>query len=166
PTLGACTKAMKDCCDIRGDIPARQRRILQIVLCVNAAMFLAELGAGLVAHSTALLSDAVDMLGDAIVYGFSLYAVVRGPMWQARAALWKGSIMAVFGLGVLAEVIVKIIQGVLPSAEVIGVVGVVALAANVSCLVLLARHRGADINMRSAWLCSRNDVMANAGVML
>ena len=85
---------------------------------------------------------------------------------QARAALLKGSIMGAFGLGVLLEVAVKLVRGVVPSAAVIGAVGVVALAANVVCLALLGRRRGDDINMRSAWLCSRNDVAANAGVLL
>jgi Co/Zn/Cd efflux system component len=106
---------MRSCCEISGEIPARQRRVLQIVLWVNAAMFVTEFGAGLVAHSTALLSDSVDMLGDAIAYGFSLYAVARGPVWQARAALLKGTIMAAFGLGVLAEVTLKVIRGVVPA---------------------------------------------------
>src|SRR5215831_15900634 len=105
-------------------------------------MFLGEFAAGLDAHSTALLSDSVDMLGDAIVYGFSLYAVIHGPVWQARAALLKGSIMGAFGLGVLVEVVVKLVRGVVPSADVIGSVGFVALVANVFCLMLLSRHRG------------------------
>jgi Co/Zn/Cd efflux system component len=108
----------------------------------------------------------VDMLGDAIVYGFSLFAIGRGAVWQARAALLKGSIMAAFGLGVLAEVVLKIAQGLVPRAELIGGVGLLALAANTSVLLFLWRRRGDDINMRSAWLCSRNDVMANAGVLL
>jgi Co/Zn/Cd efflux system component len=129
-------------------------------------MFLAEFGAGVVAHSTALLSDSVDMLGDAIVYGFSLYAVVRGPIWHARAALLKGSIMGAFGLGVLLEVAVKLARGVVPSAGLIGAMGLIALVANVVCLAVLARHRADDINMRSAWLCSRNDVVANVGVLV
>lgn len=157
---------MKECCEIRSDVPERQRRVLRVVLWINAAMFLGEFGAGLFAHSTALLSDSVDMLGDAMVYGFSLYALGRGPVWQARAALLKGTVMAVFGLGVLVEVMLKLVRDVLPSAEVIGVVGLVALAANLLCLLLLSRHRGDDINMRSAWLCSRNDVIANVGVLV
>jgi Co/Zn/Cd efflux system component len=94
------------CSEVR-PVPAQQRRVLQIVLWINAAMFLAEFGAGLAAHSTALLADSVDMLGDAILYGFSISVVVRGAIWQARAALLKGAIMAVFGAGVLAEVGLK-----------------------------------------------------------
>jgi hypothetical protein len=93
---------MKECCDVVADISARQRRVLQVVLAINAAMFLVEFVAGLLAHSTALLADSVDMLGDAIVYGFSPYVVGRGAVWQGRGALLKGAIMAAFGVGVLS----------------------------------------------------------------
>jgi Co/Zn/Cd efflux system component len=157
---------VKDCCEIRTDVPQRQRRVLQILLWINIAMFLAELGAGLLGHSTALLADSVDMLGDAIVYGFSLYAVARGALWQAQAALLKGTIMAVFGIGVLVEVALKIARGVVPSADLMSGIGLVALAANIFCLMLLTRRRADDINMRSAWICSRNDVVANVGVLI
>ena len=157
---------MDVCCEIRIEVPAHQRRVLKTVLWVNALMFAGEFGAGLLAHSTALLADSVDMLGDAMVYGFSLYAIGRGPMWQARSALLKGVIMAVFGLGVLAEVVYKLTTGVVPAPAVMILVGLIALAANVFCLVLLSRHRADDINMRSAWLCSRNDVIANVSVLL
>jgi Co/Zn/Cd efflux system component len=157
---------MKECCDIASDIPARQRRVLQVVLAINAAMFLVEFVAGLLAHSTALLADSVDMLGDAIVYGFSLYVVGREAVWQGRGALLKGAIMAAFGVGVLVEVALKIARGVVPTAGLMSAIGVVALAANASVLVFLWRHRSDDINMRSAWLCSRNDVIANAAVVL
>ena len=132
---------MDECCEVR-EIPREQRRVLYIVLWINAAMFLAESIAGLTANSTALLADSVDMLGDAIVYGFSLYVIQRGIVWQARAALLKGIIMAAFGVGVLA------------------------LAANLFCLILLWRRRGDDVNMRSAWICSRNDVVGNVGVLV
>lgn len=148
------------------DVPARQRRVLRVVLAINAAMFLVELVAGLLAHSTALLADSVDMLGDTIVYGFSLYVVGRGTVWQARGALLKGGIMAAFGVGVLVEVAFKIAHGLVPAAGVMSVTGVVALAANASVLAFLSRHRADDVNMRSAWLCSRNDVVANVAVVL
>jgi cation diffusion facilitator family transporter len=157
---------MDECCEIRADVPAHQRRVLHIVLWLNSVMFIAEFGAGILAHSTALLADSVDMLGDAVVYAFSLYAVARGSMWQARVALLKGLIMAAFGLAVLIEVGHKVIAGVVPAPDVMSVVGLIALGANTLCLILLSRHRGDDINMRSAWLCSRNDVIANAGVLL
>jgi Co/Zn/Cd efflux system component len=136
------------------------------VLWINVAMFLAESVAGILAHSTALFADSVDMLGDAIVYGFSLYVVSRGRPWQARAALLKGTLMAAFGVGVLAQAGLKIARGLSPTVEVMGGVGVVALAANLFCLLLLWRRRGDDINMLSAWVCSRNDVIGNVGVLV
>ena len=155
---------MKDCCEAR-PVQAHQRRVLRVILLINAAMFLLELGAALVAESTALLSDSADMLGDTIVYGFSLYVLGRGAAWQARAALAKGIIMAVFGVGILVEIAVKVSHGATPQSDVMSAVGVLALLANVSVLALLWRYRTDDVNMRSVWLCSRNDVMANAGVL-
>jgi Co/Zn/Cd efflux system component len=157
---------MTECCEFTADFTGRQRRVLHIVLWINVAMFLAESTAGLLAHSTALLADSVDMLGDAIVYGFSLYVAGRGSVWQARGAMLKGVIMAAFGAGVLIEVATKLIVGVVPVAEAMGAMGIVALAANVACLALLWRRRADDINMRSAWTCSLNDVAGNVGVML
>jgi Co/Zn/Cd efflux system component len=140
--------------------------VLHLVVWINVAMFLVESVAGLLGNSTALLADSVDMLGDAIVYGFSLYVISRGRLWQARAALLKGAIMAAFGVGVLVQVAVKIARGLAPNVEVMGAVGLLAFAANVFCLALLWRRRGDDINMRSAWVCSRNDVAGNTGVLV
>jgi Co/Zn/Cd efflux system component len=157
---------VSDCCAVPVAVPDDQRRPLLLVLGINAAMFLIECGVGLVVRSTALLADSVDMLGDALVYGVSLYVVRRGPAWQARAALLKGSVMAAFGVGVLAEVVGKLVRPVVPPATVMGALGVLALGANLACLALLWRRKADDINMRSAWLCSRNDVLANAGVLL
>jgi Co/Zn/Cd efflux system component len=156
---------MDDCCEIR-PVHARQRRTLHVVLWINAVMFGAELVAALVAHSTALLADSVDMLGDALVYGFSLHVIGRAPAWQTRAALLKGIIMAGFGVGVLVEVATKLAWGLVPEAGIMWVVALVALLANTSVLLLLWRHRADDVNMRAAWLCSRNDVIANGGVLL
>jgi Co/Zn/Cd efflux system component len=157
---------VKDCCEIVSDIPARQRRVLTSVLAVNAAMFVVEFLASLLAHSTALLADSVDMLGDALVYGFSLYVVGRGARWQARGALLKGSVMAAFGAGILVEVGLKLARGVVPVSETMLAVGLLALVANGATLLVLWRRRADDVNMRSAWLCSRNDVTANAGVLI
>lgn len=156
---------MDECCTVT-TIPAQQRRVFRIVLGINLGMFVLESVAGILAYSTALLADSVDMLGDAIVYGFSLYVVGRRAAWQARAALLKGGIMAAFGVGIFAQVVFKIHQGLVPTADVMGLVGMMALAANLLCLMLLWQRRGDDINMRSAWLCSRNDVIGNAGVLL
>jgi Co/Zn/Cd efflux system component len=156
---------MDDCCEVR-EVPREQRRVLHVVLWINVAMFLVESLAGILGHSTALFADSVDMLGDAIVYGFSLYVISRGLLWQARAALLKGVIMAAFGIGVLVQVAVKAARELTPAVEVMGVVGLLAFAANLFCLILLWRRRGDDINMRSAWMCSRNDVVGNAGVLV
>jgi cation diffusion facilitator family transporter len=156
---------MDDCCEIR-PVHAQQRRVLHAVLWINFGMFLAELVAGVIAHSTALLADSVDMLGDAIVYGFSLYVIARAPAWQSRAALLKGIIMAAFGIVIVVEVAAKLARGLTPEAAIMWAVALAALVANASVLVLLRRHRADDINMRSAWLCSRNDVIANGGVLL
>ena len=157
---------MQECCEITADYSHRQRRVLRVVLVINVAMFLAESTAGFLAHSTALLADSVDMLGDAIVYGFSLYVVARGPVWQARGAFLKGVIMALFGAGVLTEVGLKLIAGVVPAAGTMGVFGAVALIANAVCLALLWPRRRDDVNMRSAFTCSLNDVAGNVGVLL
>ena len=156
---------MDSCCEVR-PVESRQRRVLQVVLWINLAMFAVEFGAGLIAHSTALLADSVDMLGDAIVYGFSLYVIGRGARWQARGALLKGCIMAAFAGGIAVEVASKLVRGVTPDGEIMSAVAIVALIANASVLVFLWRHRSDDLNMRSAWLCSRNDVISNASVFV
>jgi Co/Zn/Cd efflux system component len=161
---------MEGCCDVVATgsrlLHGRQRRVLRTVLAINAAMFLVEFGAGVLAHSTALLADSLDMLGDALVYAFSLYVVGRGARWQAGAALLKGTIMATFGIAAVVEVIVNAVRRVVPAADVIGGIGLLALAANLTCLALLLAHRRDDLNLRSTWLCSRNDVIANVGVLV
>ena len=156
---------MDDCCEVR-PVGERQRRILHVVLWINAVMFVVEFLAGVAGHSTALLSDSADMLGDALVYGVSLYAIARGPMWQTRAALLKGAIMAAFAAGIVVEVLLKLARGVTPSADVMSGIGLLALAANAVVLAFLWRRRADDLNMRSVWLCSRNDVIANVAVLL
>jgi len=156
---------MESCCN-PGVVLDRQRHALSVVLVINLAMFLIELGAGLRARSSALLADSADMLGDAVVYGFSLYIVGRGSIWQVRGALLKGALMGVFGAGILAEAGTKLVRGVVPGAALMSGVGLLALAANAVVLGLLWRHRADDLNMRSVWLCSRNDVVANVGVLV
>jgi Co/Zn/Cd efflux system component len=135
------------------------------VLWINAAMFLAEGTAGLLASSTALLADALDMLGDALIYGFSLYVVSRGVLWKARAATLKGWIMFLFGIGVLGQAVYKMLMPALPHYPIMGLIGALALAGNAVCFWLLWRHRAEDINMHSVWLCSRNDIIANVVVL-
>ena len=160
---------MSDCCtDSTCELTAlrqRQTATLKLVLAINAAMFVIELVAGLLANSTALLADSLDMLGDALAYGFSLYVVARNDAWKAGAALVKGGIMAAFGLFVLGEVLYRMLHPVTPVYEAIGVIGLLALTANAACLALLWRHRAEDVNMRSVWLCSRNDIIANLAVL-
>lgn len=133
---------------------------------INAVMFVVEGLAGLLAHSTSLLADALDMLGDALVYGFSLFVLVRSARWQAGAALAKSGFMLAFGLAVLAEAVHKMLFPVMPGVTMMGMIGGVALAANLICFFLLYRHRGDNLNMGSTWLCSRNDLIANIGVLL
>lgn len=163
---------MDDCCAHKGheleDLARRQdqRRVLSIVLGLNAIMFVAEFGAGLVAGSAALMADAVDMLGDAMVYGLSLYALDRGARWKAGAALFKGAFILLFGLWVLVEIGMKIAGGVPPSSPLMFVFGGLALVVNLACLALLWRFRTQDVNMSSTFECSRNDVIANLGVLV
>jgi Co/Zn/Cd efflux system component len=132
------------------------------VLAINAFMFGIEFGAGLLAGSTALLGDSLDMLGDSFVYGFSLYVLHRSRVWRARAALAKGLV----GLGVLLEAGLRLRIGFPPAAPVMAGIGTLALAANTSCFLLLWRHRADDLNLRSTWLCSRNDLVANSAVLV
>jgi cation diffusion facilitator family transporter len=139
---------------------------LATVLAVNVSMFCVEFGAGLLSGSTALLADSLDMLGDSLVYGFSLFVLQRSLAWRARAALAKGLIMAAFGVGVLVEAFFRLSAGVPPLVPAMAAVGTLALAANASCFCLLWRHRADDINLRSTWLCSRNDLIANGAVLV
>jgi cation diffusion facilitator family transporter len=147
-------------------IGKRQSSTLKIVLGINFLMFLVEVVAGLYAGSTALLADSLDMLGDAFAYGFSLYVVGRSSAWKSISAIIKGGIMAAFGLFVLGQAIYKIIVPQVPLFEAIGFIGLLALIANSACLALLWHHRAEDINMRSVWLCSRNDILANVSVLV
>ena len=160
---------MADCCDEKAcEIEAlrdRQSSTLKTVLAINAVMFLVELTAGLISGSVSLLADSLDMLGDALVYGFSIYVVARGARMKAIAALFKGGIMAAFGLFVLGQAVYKIVFPQVPVFEAIGAVGLLALVTNSICFALLWRHRADDINMSSVWLCSRNDIIANVSVL-
>ena len=142
------------------------RRVLWTVLAINAAMFLVEIGAGLAAGSASLQADALDFLGDAANYAISLLVVGMALRYRASAALAKGATMGVFGLWVIATVIWHAVHGTLPSAFAMGAVGVAALAANAASFALLWAYRDGDANMRSAWICTRNDVLGNLAVLL
>jgi len=160
---------MPDCCNDKSceieALRARQSSTLKIVLGINAVMFFVEITAGLISGSVSLVADSLDMLGDALVYGFSLYVVARGERLKSIAALIKGGIMATLGLFVLGQAAYRILFPHVPAFEAIGVIGLLALAANSLCFFLLWRHRSDDINMSSVWLCSRNDVIANISVL-
>ena len=161
---------MADCCEDKAcaldALRDRQSATLKVVLGINAVMFMVELAAGLMAESTALLSDSLDNLGDALTYGFSLYAVYRGPRSKAKVALFKGVLILTAGIFVLSQVAYRIAVPVIPAYEAMGLVSLLALLANGTCLALLWKHREEDINMSSVWECSRNDIAANIAVFL
>jgi len=160
---------MDDCCTTKGDelssLKNNHKKVLLFVLIINASLFGIELGAGFLANSTALIADSLDMLGDAFVYGFSLYVLWRSAEWKAKAALLKGVVMAVFGMGVLLEAIHKLMAGILPTAAIMGLIGTLVLLGNAVCFFLLYQYRSDDLNMRSTWLCSRNDLIGNCAVV-
>lgn len=160
----------KSCCEAKSaelaKLREKQGTVLKWVLGINALMFVVEFSFGWLSRSSALMADSLDMFGDAAVYGFSLFALNRGAIWRARAGLSKGVIMAIFGFVVLGQATYRFLTASVPVAETMGVIGAVALVANAICLVLLYSHRADDINMRSTWLCSRNDIVSNVGVII
>jgi cation diffusion facilitator family transporter len=161
---------MADCCEDKAcavqALQGRQSSTLKIVLAINAVMFVIELAAGIIASSTALLSDSPDNLGDALTYGLSLYAVSRGARQKAWVALFKGGLILAAALFVLGQVVYKMVYPALPIFEMMGGISLLALAANGSCLALLWKHREEDVNMTSVWECSRNDIASNVAVVV
>jgi Co/Zn/Cd efflux system component len=161
---------MADCCEDKTcaieALRERQSETLRIVLGINAVMFVVELIAGLLASSIALLSDSLDNLGDALTYGLSLYAVSRSTRSKAKVAAFKGCLILAAGLFVLGQVAYKIIVPTVPVFETMGVISILALIANGTCLALLWKHREEDINMSSVWECSRNDIASNLSVLI
>lgn len=159
-----------DCCQTsRPDQhrnPPGYKRILWIALVINAAMFLVELLMGLAAGSVSLQADALDFLGDAANYGISLSVAGLSLYHRAHAAVIKGATMGGFGLWVLAHAVWQAVHGAVPEATTMGAVGLAALAANALVFILLWAYRSGDSNMRSVWLCSRNDVIGNCAVLL
>jgi Co/Zn/Cd efflux system component len=141
------------------------RRVLWSVLAINAAMFLVEIGAGVAAGSASLQADALDFFGDAANYAISLFVIGMALRYRAMAALAKGASMAVFGLWVTGTVVWHILHGTLPNAFTMGAIGFAALAANAASFALLWAFRAGDANMRSAWICTRNDVLGNLAVL-
>ena len=160
---------MSDCCDkddAIGALRERQSSTLKIVLAINVVMFAAGIGAGIYAGSSALLSDSLDNLGDAMTYGLSLYVVYRSSRAKAQVAFFKGGLILLAAFVVLGQVIYKLIVPTVPIFEIMGVVSLLALIGNSICLFLLTRHRTDDVNMSSVWECSRNDIASNISVFL
>ena len=162
---------MADCCCTPPPLDPQRgnqgyRRVLWAVLAINAIMFMVEIGAGLAAGSASLQADALDFLGDAANYAISLFVVGMALRYRALAALAKGGTMGVFGLWVIGSVVWHVVHGTLPNAFTMGAVGFAALAANAASFGLLWAYRSGDANMRSAWICTRNDVLGNLAVLL
>jgi Co/Zn/Cd efflux system component len=145
---------------------AAYRRVLWIVLVINAVMFVVEIGAGLAAGSASLQADALDFLGDAGNYIISLAVLGMVLRYRAMAALAKGLTMGTFGLWVVGTVVWHAAMGTVPEPITMGIVGVAALIANAACAALLYAYRDGDANMQSVWICSRNDVLGNLAVLL
>ena len=160
---------MNGCCNhdcSLEQLHGRQRGTLQIVLAINALMFLVIVAAALYAKSSALLADSLDNLGDALTYGLSIYAVSRGIAVKARVALFKGVLILLAALTVAAQIAYSLFVPSVPVFEVMGLFSLLGLAANSVCLLLLWRHRREDVNMSSVWECSRNDIASNISVFI
>lgn len=157
----------ESCCapTLSAETSASYRRVLWVALAVNALMFAVEIVAGMGAESTSLLADAVDFAGDAANYGLSLGALSLAVVWQSRAALLKGASMTAYGVGIIAFAGYRLFTGAEPQPITMGVVGALALAANIGVAILLYRFRDGDANMRSVWLCTRNDAIGNVAVL-
>lgn len=159
-----------DCCSPvnanAASITPRYRKVLWAALVINAAMFAIEIGGSLRSGSVSLLADAVDFAGDAANYGISLTVLSMGLAWRSRAAMLKGISMAAFGIFVLGKTTWAAWHGVLPEPLTMGAIAVLGLIANVSVALMLYAFREGDANMRSVWLCSRNDAIGNLAVML
>ena len=161
---------MDDCCSAKQNeliqLQGPMRGVLVIVMVLNAIMFVLEFGVGLYSRSSALTADSLDMLGDAIVYGVSLYAMAKSIRWRASVALFKGGLIAVLAMAAVVQLVRHLMGGPTPMAPLMMLMGSIALAVNVACLVMLYRYRQHDVNMSSTFECSRNDVISNGGVLI
>ena len=159
---------MDHCCGSNATfegMSADYRRRLWIVIAINAGMFLVEMGGGALAGSQALQADALDFLADALTYGISL-AVIGAPLYvRSRAAIAKGLSLSVMGLWMLGSTAYHVLVLGVPRAEIMGAIGFLALAANVASVLILVKYKDGDANVRSVWLCSRNDAIGNVAVM-
>ncbi len=160
---------MSGCCDDNCAIDVlrqRQRGTLRIVLGINGLMFIVIAMAALYGKSTALLADSLDNFGDALAYGFSLYAVSKGTAAKAKVALFKGGLIFLAACAVFAQIVYKLFVPSVPIFEVMAAFSLLGLVANSFCLFLLWRHRHEDVNMSSVWECSRNDIVSNISVFV
>lgn len=156
---------MPDCgCEIEVN-NREQSRVLVALLAINGAMFLVEIVLGVLSESTALIADSLDMLADATVYAIGLYAVGRSPMTKIRAAHASGLLQMLLGAGVAVDVLRRLVLGSEPESFMMVFVGMAALVANVICLRLIAQHREGEVHMRASWIFSKNDVIANLGII-
>lgn len=158
---------MAGCCETGCELSVddgRQKRTLRIVLAINAVMFIVIVIAAIAGRSSSLLADSLDNLGDALTYGLSLFAVAKGAVMKAKVAFFKGGLILLAALAVLAQIIYKLVFPSFPSYEIMGAFSLLGLAANSVCLWLLWRHRNEDVNMSSVWECSRNDIASNLSV--
>ncbi len=153
-------------CALTASRDSARRRVLWTVLAINLVLFVGEFGAGWWGDSSVLQADSLDSLGDALVYAMSLWAVGRSLRQRSHVVLLKGGIQALFGIGVLLEVIRRAWLGAEPLAPVMAWAAGLALVGNLVCFRLLTRFRSDDMNMRSVWLCSRNDLINNSGVLV
>lgn len=157
------------CCDhqpVFTGASTAYRRTLWAVIAINAAMFATEVAASLASGSMALQADALDFLADSATYALSLWVIARPPRWRANAALLKGGSLGVLGAWVLAQTLWRVLSPGPPEAIVMGGIGVLALCANLASVLLLLRFRDGDANVRSVWLCSRNDAIGNIAVVI
>jgi len=160
-SAGCCDNETADAFAVQG-----RRNTLYVVLCINVLLFVAELTAGIWADSKGLIADSADNLGDSLVYGMSLLVVARSLRWRAGAAFVKGLIQLAFGIAIVIGIVASLLGEPRPIGVVMMAIAGLALIGNLTCFLLLMKHRSEDVNMRSVWLCSRNDVIGNLGVII
>ena len=145
---------------------SNERRVLVALLCINAIMFVAEIAFGIISESTALIADSLDMFADATVYAIALYAVGRPIIVKIKAAYLSGIFQIILGLSVAMDIIRRVIWGSDPESILMITIGIIALIANTVCLVLISKYKSGEVHMRASWIFSRNDVLANLGIVI
>tara|TARA_R110002167_G_scaffold43085_6_gene130481 strand:- start:148 stop:762 length:615 start_codon:yes stop_codon:yes gene_type:complete len=145
---------------------ASQKKVLYWLLGINAVMFVFEMSIGLIAESTALIADSMDMFADAIIYGIGLYAIGKSLMHKANAARISGYFQFMLGATILVDIVRRSILGSEPESYLMMGMGFIALIANVICLIIIRKHKNDEVHMRASWIFSANDVIANTGVIL